>query len=219
MLPLWIALALVPGSTAAEDNLRSLVEKVDRYYASVNDFEGDFTQRYQRRLVRKTVEEKGRLSVKKPGRMRWEYRTPEEKLFVTDGTKSYFYIPAEKQVMVSHEPQGAMGMSEGSPFELLAGRSRISDGFAFFSSDEPPTQGGVVLHGIPNRPHGDFEDIELEVRPENGRVLRVVLVDAQRNRTEFVFENVRENVGLPEDRFRFTIPSGVEVVVQSESRP
>ena len=85
------------------------------------------------------VEESGRVIVKKPGRMRWEYQSPEEKLFVTDGSRSYFYIPIENQVMVSHHPRGAMGMGEGSPFELLTGRSRMTDSFAFFASDAPPT--------------------------------------------------------------------------------
>ena len=46
-----------------------------------------------------------------------------------------------------------------------------------------------------------------------------VLNDAQKNRTEYVFKNVRENVGVPEDRFRFAIPSGVEVVVSPERAP
>jgi outer membrane lipoprotein carrier protein len=219
MLPLWLVLSLLAPPEASEEDVRALVEKIERHYNTLSDFEGDFTQRYERRLVRKTVEEKGRIAVKKPGRMRWEYQSPDEKLFVTDGSKSYFYIPLEKQVVVSHQPEGAMGMAEGSPFELLAGTSRITDSFTFFASDEPPTEGGVVLHLIPSRPQEDFEDVELEVSPTDGQVLRVVLVDGQRNRTEFVFRNVRKNVGIPESAFRFAIPSGVEVVVHSDAKP
>lgn len=212
MIPLLLAaLALAP----AEPSLEALVDRVESHYAGVSGFEAAFTQRYERRLLSRVIEEKGKLAVKKPGRMRWEYESPEEKLFVTDGTKSYFYLPEENQVLVSHDPTGAMGMEEGSPFELLAGRSRLGDSFAFFPSDQTPTEGGVMLKLLPLREHEEFEEVELEVSPDTGRVLRVVLLDLQRNRTEFVFSDVRENVDLPESLFRFTVPSGVEVVVQS----
>ena len=209
-----VALMTVP---AAQDvQLQALVEKVQAHYDALDGFEAEFTQRYERRLLRKTIEESGRVVVKKPGRMRWEYQMPEEKLFVTDGSRSYFYLPMEKQVMVSHHPRGAMGMGEGSPFELLAGTSRMTDSFAFFTSKQEPQRGGVMLHLVPTRHHEEFEDVEIEVSPETGELLRVVLIDAQRNQTEFSFENIRRDIDLPESLFRFTIPSGVEVVVQSD---
>jgi outer membrane lipoprotein carrier protein len=217
MLPLL--LAVVVSAAPAEDRLSDLVGKIESHYEAIADFEAGFTQRYQRRLLRRTVEEKGRVSVKKPGRMRWEYRSPEEKVFVTDGTRTYFYIPAENQVMVSHQPQGAMGMEEGSPFELLAGRGRLSDSFTAAFSDESATEGGIILRLAPKKPREEFELVELEVAPRDGRILRVVLIDTASNRTEFLFDDVRENVGLPESLFRFAIPSGVEVVVQQSDNP
>lgn len=73
-----------------------------------------------------------------------------------------------------------------------------------------------MLHLIPTKRHEGFEDVEIEVSPETGELLRVVLIDMQRNQTEFSFENVRRNIDLPESLFRFTIPSGVDVVVQSD---
>lgn len=203
------------GETPKLD-VQVLVERLQAHYDALEGFEADFTQRYERKILRRAVEESGVVIVKKPGRMRWEYRTPEEKLFVTDGSRSYFYLPLERQVMVSHHPQGAMGMGEGSPFELLAGRSRMTDSFAFFDSDAEPTRGGEMLHLIPTRPHEEFEEVEVEVHPETGELLRVVLIDMQRNRTEFVFENVQEGLDLPESLFQFTIPPDAEVIVSSD---
>ncbi|MGH9392121.1 MAG: LolA family protein, partial [Vicinamibacteria bacterium] len=97
MLPLL--LSVVVSAAPAEDRLSDLVGKIESHYDAIVDFEAGFTQRYERRLLRRAVEETGRVSVKKPGRMRWEYRSPEEKTFVTDGAKTYFYLPAENQVM------------------------------------------------------------------------------------------------------------------------
>ncbi len=217
MLGLLVALFAAPAvAEPPESDVQVLVERLQAYYDALDGFEADFTQRYERKILRRAVEESGRVFVKKPGRMRWEYQSPEEKLFVTDGSRSYFYLPLEKQVMVSHHPRGAMGMGEGSPFELLTGRSRMTDSFAFFTSDAPPTRGGEMLHLIPTRRHDEFEDVEIELDPETGELLRVVLIDAQRNRTEFIFENIRKDLDLPESLFQFTIPSGVEVVVHSD---
>lgn len=214
---LAVASAIGPASSAEREDLAELVAKIEAHYDAVRDFEADFTQRYERKLLRRVVEERGRVYVKKPGRMRWEYLSPEEKLFVTDGSRSYFYLPEEKQVMVSHRPQGAMGMEEGSPFEILAGRSRLTESFELFPSDSPPARGGVVLHLMPMTNQVELQDVELEVDESTGRVLRVALIDAQNNRTEFLFDSVRENVNIPEHLFRFTIPPDVEVLVQSET--
>ena len=219
MLGLLMALFAAPATIepqTPQTDVQVLVERLQAHYDALDGFEAEFTQRYERKILRRAVEESGRVIVKKPGRMRWEYQSPEEKLFVTDGSRSYFYIPIENQVMVSHHPRGAMGMGEGSPFELLTGRSRMTDSFAFFASDAPPTRGGKVLHLIPIRRHEEFEDVEMEVDPETGELLRVVLIDAQRNRTEFIFENIRKDIDLPESLFQFTIPSGVKVVVHSD---
>jgi outer membrane lipoprotein carrier protein len=217
MLFLLAAVAVSPAS--AQDRLADLVTRIEGHYDAVGDFEADFVQRYERRLLRRKVEEKGRVSVKKPGRMRWEYRSPEEKVFVTDGTRSYFYLPAENQVMVSESPEGAMGMEEGSPFELLAGRARLGDRFIASLSSEPSARGGVVLRLDPRSPREEYDYVEIEAAPADGSIARVVLVDAASNRTEFLFDSVRENVGLPESLFRFAIPSGVEVVVQPSENP
>ncbi len=215
-----VALFAAPAvAEPPESDVRVLVERLQAHYDALDGFEAEFTQRYQRKILRRAVEESGRVFVKKPGRMRWEYQSPEEKLFVTDGSRSYFYIPIEKQVMVSHHPQGAMGMGEGSPFELLTGRSRMTDSFVFFTSDTPPTRGGEMLHLIPIRRHEEFEDVEIELAPETGELLRVILLDAQRNRTEFIFENMRTDLDLPESLFQFTIPADVEVVVHSDDVP
>jgi len=213
---LLLVAALMSTAVIEEPDLTALVDRIEHHYDALTGFQADFTQSYERRLIRKTIVESGRVTVKKPGRMRWEYLSPEAKLFVTDGSRSYFYLPMEKQVMVSHNPQGAMGLEKGSPFELLAGGSRLSESFTFFRSSTEPARGGVMLRLVPNAHHEEFDEVEVEVDPQSGELLRVLLMDAQRNRTVFTFDNLRRDTEIPESLFRFTIPSGVEVVVHSD---
>jgi outer membrane lipoprotein-sorting protein len=44
-----------------------------------------------------------------------------------------------------------------------------------------------------------------------------MLIDSLENRTEFMFDDIKENRGIPESLFRFTIPNGVDIITASES--
>ena len=79
---------------------RSSPQALQRKYDGIKDFSADFVHTYQGGVLRKQITERGRLLVKKPGKMRWDYTAPEQKLFVSDGVKIYSYIPQDKQVIV-----------------------------------------------------------------------------------------------------------------------
>ena len=226
-----VLIALVMGWTAAgptglarrthppEDvPVAEIVRRVEAHYGNLQDFQAGFTQRLVHRIVHRTVEEGGTVAFKRPGRMRWEYRDP-EKLLVTDGSKSYFYVPEDRQVIVSHTPGGAMGLTPDSPLSVIMGETRLSDAFEVMNSDTEPVAGGLVLRLMPRRHQEDFEEAEIEVHPANGQVIRVSLLDQQGNRTEFLFEDIRENRGLSDSLFRFEIPPGVDILMASETVP
>src|ERR1700676_5421074 len=84
------------GASASE-----LAQALQRRYNGVKDFSADFVHAYQGGVLKKQISERGRVLIKKPGKMRWEYTAPEQKVFVSDGTKMYSYVPADKQVLVS----------------------------------------------------------------------------------------------------------------------
>src|SRR4249920_3055043 len=102
MMIWWLAalLTLVSADATAPELAQALQKKYD----AVKDFSADFTHTYEGGVLRKQITERGRLIIKKPGRMRWQYTAPEEKLFVSDGVKMYSYIPQDKQVIVATVP-------------------------------------------------------------------------------------------------------------------
>lgn len=220
MWSVMVALAVAggpPSPLPAVD--AALVQRIQAHYDRLQDFEAHFIQRVVHRIVHKVIEESGTMAFKRPGLMRWEYQKPETKLFVTDSKKSYFYVPEDHQVIVSHTPGGAMGLAAGSPFSVIMGEERLLDAFEVKNSDSEPQRGGEVLLLIPRRAQEGFEEAEIEVRPEDGQVMRVSLLDGQGNRTEFLFDEIRENRGLVDSMFRFTVPSGVDILIASESAP
>ena len=118
------ALLLAPASIAAPSLLAGgrppaeLAQALQKRYATIEDFSADFVHAYQGGVLRKRITERGHLLVKKPGKMRWEYTSPEHKLFVSDGVKMYSYIPQDKEVIVATVPQAD---EAATPALFLAG--------------------------------------------------------------------------------------------------
>lgn len=193
-------LAAGPGAPAAEAAARRIEDR----HRSVVDLTARFVQTYRSGILGREIVERGNLSLKRPGRMLWEYRDPERKTFVSDGRSFYFYVPADRQVIV-RDQAGEQGVA----VELLSGRLDILGRFEVALEARP--QGGERLKLTPRKPDPDVEQAYVESDPK-GRITAIEILDAQGNRSEFRFEAIHENVGLPDTLFRFRIPDGVEVL-------
>jgi len=198
-----LAAGLDPASDG--DLARSLLRRVEDRHAATADLVARFSQSYRSGMLGREIVERGTVSVKRPGRMRWEYKDPETKLFVSDGRTFYFYVPADKQVIVSeqHDERSLAG-------RLLSGKGGLLDEFEP-TLEEPLEEGVLRLKLTPRREQPDVERAFLDVEP-SGRIRSILLEDVQGNRTRFRFEGVRENTGLPDRLFRFEVPPGVEVI-------
>src|SRR5215470_8882866 len=104
LLLVALGTAGLSAQTADKPAADVFARAVQQHYEAVHDFSADFTHAYEGGALRRKTTEQGTVLVKKPGRMRWAYKSPEEKLFVSDGHKIYFYVPADKQVTVSSMP-------------------------------------------------------------------------------------------------------------------
>ncbi|HET8644986.1 MAG TPA: outer membrane lipoprotein carrier protein LolA, partial [Vicinamibacteria bacterium] len=164
-----------------------------------------FVQTYRSGLMQRQVVESGVVSIKRPGRMRWEYQRPEKKLFVADGKTFYFYVPADRQVIVTRP-----GGERGIPALLLAGRGGILTEFTVTLEKDAPA-GRQRLRLVPRKPDPEVETVYMEVDAQD-RVRGIEVLDPQGNQSRFSFEDIRENVGLRDGLFQFRVPAGVEVV-------
>jgi outer membrane lipoprotein carrier protein len=199
-----LALAgLVFAAAAPVPEVSRIVERVEARHRRVSDLTARFVQSYRSGLLGREIVEKGTLSLKRPGRMLWEYREPERKTFVADGQRVFFYVPADRQVVV-REQSGLRGIA----MSLLSGEGSI---LAQFEATLEDAGGATRLRLVPRKPDADVERATLDVDPE-GRITAIEIVDPQGSRSRFRFEGIRENVGLPDRLFRFEIPRGVEVV-------
>ena len=124
----------------------------------VNDLTASFVQTYRSGVLGREVVEHGTLAIKRPGRMRWEYKEPEKKTFVSDGKTFYFYVPADKQVIVQRA--GGRARPPGPP----PGRAGHPREFQVSSRDGPA--GRERLRLVPRKADPEVERVFLDVDAE-----------------------------------------------------
>jgi len=210
-----LAIAVV-GAAAAPPTASELAATLQRKYDGVKDFSADFVHAYEGGVLRKQITERGKLQVKKPGKMRWEYAAPEEKLFVSDGVKMYSYIKQDKQVIVSDIPAADQATT---PTLFLAGKGSLTRDFTPSLVDppagSPPGSQGLKL--VPKARQREYDWLTLVVDPVSFAIRGLVTVDAQGGTSRFSFTNLKENVGLADKAFEFKMPRGVDVVHASSN--
>ncbi|MGH9577359.1 MAG: outer membrane lipoprotein chaperone LolA [Terriglobales bacterium] len=205
-LPSW-------GQAPADARVREIARKVDQHYNNLRSLQAEFTESYRGLGVART--ESGTLWLKRPGRMRWEYREPREKLFVTDGKTAWFYLPGERQVR--RAPVKRLDDLR-SPLRYLLGKSRLEkefDGLAIAEGTTPTAAGNTVLRGLPRILQDRVREVLLEVTTD-GRIVRIVIEELDDSSTEFRFRNLQENPTISDERFRFSPPAGAEVIEAEE---
>jgi len=212
LLPILLAAAFAaaPSAQSADKGTpEQLAAKVQQRYDTIRDFEGDFVQTYEGGVLRTKTTERGTLSIKKPGRMRWVYSGKEKKEFVSDGVRIYSYLPADKQVIVSPMP----APEQTTPALFLAGRGHLVRDFTASFAEIPGTEPGLVgLKLVPKHADPEVEWLILGVDPGTFQIRYLVAMDRQGGRSTFTFSNLKENRNLSDKLFAFQIPRGVDVI-------
>jgi outer membrane lipoprotein carrier protein len=208
--PVFILVALLPAFAANPSlDVHAIAQAVDNRYNRLQTLQAEFTETYRGAGIERT--ESGSLWLKKPGKMRWEYRSPKEKLFLSDGKDAWFYLPGDHQVRRS----SAKRLDDlRSPLGFLLGKTRLEkelDGLSAAPDLAPLTPGNIVLRGVPKAMANRVNEVVLEITPDY-HIARIQFEEADESVTEYRFSGERENVAIADQLFRFSPPQGVEIV-------
>jgi outer membrane lipoprotein carrier protein len=220
-----LLLAITLSVGAAAEDVHSIAAAVDEHYNHLHTLQAEFTEVYRGAGMERTesgtvwLSKSGRAlgGLKKPGKMRWEYRSPREKVFVSDGKDAWFYVPGDRQARKTD----ARKLDDiRSPLAFLLGKSKLEKelrGLSLAPDVAPAAAGNVVLRGVPQALAERVSEILLEVTPEH-RIVRIVINEIDGSVTEYSFSGQKENEAIPDGRFRFSPPPGTETV-ESEIGP
>jgi outer membrane lipoprotein carrier protein len=198
------ALAANPAS-----DVHAIAQAVDNHYNHLQTLHTEFAESYHGAGIERT--ESGSLWLKKPGKMRWEYRSPREKLFLSDGKNAWFYLPDDRQVRRTSVKK----LDDlRSPLGFLLGKTRLEkelDGLSLAPDVASLTPGNTVLRGVPKAMADRIREVILEITPDH-RIARIQFEEADESVTEYRFSQQQENGAIADQRFRFVAPPGVELI-------
>jgi outer membrane lipoprotein carrier protein len=204
-----LALATATATASPAPDVHAIAQAVDERYNHLRSLQAEFTEIYRGAGMERT--ESGTLWLKKTGKMRWEYRSPRDKLFLSDGKDAWFYVPGERQVQ-----RTAVKKLDDlrSPLAFLLGKTKLEkelQGLSLAPDVTPLAAGDVVLRGVPKSFADRVGQVLLEITPEHW-ISRILIEEVDGSIAEYRFTSYRENVEVPDHRFQFVVPDGVEVI-------
>ena len=206
-----LVLTAPAGAASNGQDPDAIVARADRALASLSSLQADFVQRAANPILEKTEIGHGTLYYRAPGRYRIEYRYPKGDVVVDDGTWIWIYLPSSQPGQVIRQPaDGAGGANPLTYLRDLRSMYDVTDAGSEAISGEVSDH----LSLSPSTGEAPFTEVDVWVGRETGLLRQV------RTRTEdgveksYTFTAIRRGASVPDDRFRFSPPPGVEVYDQ-----
>jgi len=180
------------------------VDQLHDFLKSTRTLKADFSQMIIGKNGRKPQQSSGTVAISRPGKLRWEILKPYPQLVVGDGEKIWVHDPDLQQVTVRKAGQ-AIG---GSPAALLSGSNELEKNFTLKEAGE--AEGLAWVEATPKAGDSGFEKVRLGFSGNDLKAME--LQDSFGQTTLIRFAKIERNPTLPAATFKFTPPTGVDVV-------
>jgi outer membrane lipoprotein carrier protein len=214
-------------ATESPSSAKSLARLLEEHYRRPRTLKAVFLERYSEGQKEARIES-GTVYFRRPGQMRWEYESPEKKLFVVDGKNTWFYVPYDHTVTKAP----VKGSSDWrTPLALLTGKAdleRLCSQIDVVNQSGVPPEHAVLRcvpkgstqdrHGNESRSpqglleEGDYTEVLLEVDSSTGEVERIDVRQPGAVDLEYRFGDWKTDIPLSADLFQFQPPLGVAIV-------
>ena len=195
----WLAAA--PLFAAIDPQLSAVLDGLENRYNKAKTLQITFEESYMG-SGRPRRSEAGELSLRKPGKMRWEYREPAGKLFLSDGKLIYYYNPLSKRAEKTNLKQSE---DFRAPLAFLLGKLDFQKDFTDFKLKNEG--GDRLVIAKPKSEKLPYKQVEFTVTPQN-EIKQLIVSGHDDAVLIFRFSNERVNPVLDEALFKFTLPPG-----------
>lgn len=197
------------GKTAAPP-MDKVVARLQERYDSAADYHARFTQKYTYAATGRERTSTGDISMKKPGRMRWNYESPEPSLWLASGSTFWMYEPEAKQAF----KQDLKASQLPAAVAFLMGKGKLTDEFDVAAAKELPygDPDDYRLSLKPKKAQSTYRSIYFVVDPRTYLVKQSVLINAQGDINAISFSDVALNTKIADDVFRWSPPAGTRVI-------
>lgn len=210
-----ISLAAEEGKEGKEvKEVKEVIKKLQARYEQTRDLQAEFKQSTQIEGFGTPISSSGRMYIKKPGRLRWDYLDPNVEEIYVNQNDVMMYVPEHKQVLIGKLSQMAASQA---PLQLLQGAAKLEEQFDVEPAPEGRGEGRLpLLTLLPKQTAHEsvrtIVKIVVEVQPKTYFIKRLSIHEISGNVSTFHFINLKPNSGLKNALFEFEVPPGVEVV-------
>jgi len=203
-----VAVTALPAAARADSMppLDTILKELEKRYTG-SQFSADFLQESTIKAMEITDFASGRVYVRYPGMMRWEYEKPERQAIITDGHKLWIYRPLDNQVMTGNAP---VFFRDGKGASFLSDIRLVRQKFTI-TSHQPEGENLYELRLVPREKTLNISQIRLYVVPGAFTIARIVTLDDYGDDTRIDIVNTQFNVELDPGLFKFDIPKGADV--------
>jgi outer membrane lipoprotein carrier protein len=203
------------ASKETSNSAKSLARLLEEHYRRPHTLQAVFLERYSEGQKQARIES-GTVYFRRPGQMRWEYDSPEKKLFLVDGKTTWFYVPYDHTVTKAPVKESS---DWRTPLALLTGKadlSRLCSQIDLITQKGIPT-GHAVLRCLPKEAKSlsdgnEYTEVLLELDTSTGELARIEIRQPGGIELEYRFGNWQSDIPLAGDLFRFQVPAGVAIV-------
>jgi outer membrane lipoprotein carrier protein len=209
---MW-AIFLVVLQAAAAPAPKQLVERMQRFYERTVDFKAEFRQTQSNPIMGRKQIYDGVVRFKKPGKMRWDYQSPEKKLFVSDGKVLWMYEPEDAQAY--RQPLSDSALPGAVAF--LFGQGNLARDFEISQvggddAKDYGAPGDPILRLTPRAATAQYKSIVLDLDPTSFQVKQSFVFQTQGNVNQVTFRKVELNTKIPDGVFSWSPPTGTKIV-------
>lgn len=226
---LVMTMMAIPALAAEKQaTLKEVVSALEKGYATLKDVQADFSQKTVIASIKKEQRGNGEVFLKRPASatamFRFNYTKPKQQI-ISNGKQVWFYLPDNRQVMVSAVADMFKG-GNNIALSYLTGLGHVSRDFNIaFAKEQRDKNGNYQLELVPKKPSPVLAKLQLSISAKtvedflrDGTVKDVfpvvssVIYDAGGNETRIDYGRARVNKGIDNNKFIFKIPAGVETI-------
>jgi outer membrane lipoprotein carrier protein len=189
------------------DDKNEILNSVQKTYDMTKTFKADFVQISYLKIMDQTQTAKGEVFIKKPGKMKWDYKAPDPQILTSNDAGIWLYMPEEKQVT---KMQMENIYSSNTPAMFLVGKGKLSESFKV---DNVLNKNNLItLTLLPKDSEMNINRLLLFVDDKNYQITGSSVYDNLGNKTEIQFSSIQINQSISDNFFNFDVPEGVDVV-------
>ena len=196
----------VPNLAWSISNEQAAVNAIQKSYESVLTFKATFEQKAFVKMMNRVEIAQGEVQIKKPGKMKWVYNSPDPQVLISNKNNLWLYLPEDNQATkISVESI----YSSNTPALFLAGKGKLTDTFNIAQVLSEKDKITVVF--IPKEKENNLNRLLLRTNKKNYQITGASVYDKLGNKTDINFQKIRTNEKIAESVFEFQVPAGVEI--------